>query len=104
MSSINKKHDVLLRPQPQDQERDQDKPDEFEDELSSKDHRKYIMEMQLASSKPPPASNDDHVFGLWMGKWSGEPDDKARLQIEVLVLKWLSLVETGDGDIRVDDH
>lgn len=56
--------------------------------------RKHVMEMLPATAKPTlgpvtglPVSDDEHVFVLWLGKRPGEPDEKARLQIEVRVPK-----------------
>ncbi|CAI6373238.1 unnamed protein product [Macrosiphum euphorbiae] len=81
-----------------DQEHDQDQDqqvDESGDQQSAKD-RKHVMEMLPASVKPTigpvtglPVSDDEHVFVLWLGKRPGEPDEKARLQIEVRVPKWV---------------
>lgn len=81
-----------------DQEHDQDQDqqvDESGDQQSAKD-RKHVMEMLPASVKPKlgpvtglPVSDDEHVFVLWLGKQPGEPDEKARLQIEVRVPKWV---------------
>jgi len=81
-----------------DQEYDQDQDqqlDESGDQQSAKD-RKHVMEMLPATAKPTlgpvtglPVSDDEHVFVLWLGKRPGEPDEKARLQIEVRVPKWV---------------
>ncbi|XP_003240749.1 uncharacterized protein LOC100573964 [Acyrthosiphon pisum] len=81
-----------------DQEHDNDQDqqvDESGDQQLAKD-RKHVMEKLPASVKPTlgpvtglPVSDDEHVFVLWLGKRPGEPDEKARLQIEVRVPKWV---------------
>lgn len=81
--------------QENDQDHDQQPVDESGDQPWMKD-RKHVMEMLPASVKPKfgpvtglPVSDDEHVFVLWLGKRPGEPDEKARLQIEVRVPKWV---------------
>jgi len=88
--------------QDQDQELDSDEEsqmDESEDQLVFSD-RKHVMEVLPVSKKPTlgpvtglPVSDDEHVFVLWLGKRPGEPDERARLQIEVRVPKLESDLE-----------
>ncbi|XP_025207290.1 uncharacterized protein LOC112603085 [Melanaphis sacchari] len=98
--------------QEQDQEQDQDRNQERDPEQDDKENdnqqveeleeqplsneRKHVMEVLPKSVKPKlgpvtglPVSDDEHVFVLWLGKRPGEPDEKARLQIEVRVPKWV---------------
>jgi len=77
-----------------DHEHDQDQDQQVDESGDQAKDRKHVMEMLPASVKPTvgpvtglPVSDDEHVFVLWLGKRPGEPDEKARLQIEVRVPK-----------------
>ncbi|XP_027837828.2 uncharacterized protein LOC114120194 [Aphis gossypii] len=102
------------RNQDNDLEQDDNENDEQGDELEDQplsNERKHVMEVLPKSVKPKlgpvtglPVSDDEHVFVLWLGKRPGEPDEKARLQIEVRVPKWVPEPEEGTSETMLTEE